>query len=292
MYFSDRRKIMNIGIETNRFANTRWGDEYYKKIKSFGFDCADFNMADTETFIYTASQAEADAFLKHERQLAENAGIKFSQVHGPWRWPAHDYEEADRAERMEKMKKSIRFTSLLGCKNWVVHPIMPHGIEEKSDPKKSKETWDINIIFMTELLKTAKEYDIVICLENMPMPNFSIGSYDEILKFVKTINDDNFKICLDTGHVSVYDDMTPAEAVRTLGNEIRVLHVHDNKFMQDLHLIPYFGIINWQDFSDALKEIHFDGVFNLETTPPGILPDEISEKMYVLYAEIAKNIIN
>ena len=40
------------------------------------------------------------------------------------------------------------------------------------------------------------------------------------------------------------------------------------------------------------KEIHFDGVFSLETVPPEILPDEISEKMYILYAEIAKNIIN
>ena len=91
-----------------------------KKIKEHGFSAVDFGMADTGTVIYTASQEESDAFLINEKRMAEEAGIIINQVHGPWRWPARDFEPEDRAERMEKMKKSIRATYVLGCKNWVI----------------------------------------------------------------------------------------------------------------------------------------------------------------------------
>ena len=33
---------------------------------------------------------------------------------------------------MEKMQKSIRLTALLGCKNWVIHPIIPIDWRDKN----------------------------------------------------------------------------------------------------------------------------------------------------------------
>lgn len=191
---------------------------------------------------------------------------------------------------MEKMKKSIYGTAILGCKNWVIHPIMPYGTMEK-DTEYTQNTWDMNLEFMSELLKTAKEYDVTICLENMPMPSFSIGSPTEILKFVRVMNDEHFKICLDTGHVAVYDGLTPADAVRELGNEIRVLHIHDNSGKVDQHLLPYFGIIDWKDFGRALKECEFEGVFSYETAPPSNLPTPIFEEMCILLVKLAKEIM-
>ena len=64
------------------------------------------------------------------------------------------------------MKKSIRAASILECKNWVIHPIMPFGVED-IDTGDAEKTWDMNVAFMKELLKTAKEYGVTICLENM-----------------------------------------------------------------------------------------------------------------------------
>ena len=104
---------MNIGISANMYKNAydRWGEERYKKMKEHGYSSIDFGMADTNSIIYTASQEESDAILLHEKELAEKAGIEISQVHGPWRWPAKDFSEEDRNERMEKMKKSNRATA-------------------------------------------------------------------------------------------------------------------------------------------------------------------------------------
>ncbi|MBO5060491.1 MAG: sugar phosphate isomerase/epimerase [Clostridia bacterium] len=284
---------MKIGIMfgADESAHKRWGDGCYKKLKEFGYSCIDYNLADTDAAFYTASQQDSDAMLLHERELIEAAGMEISQVHGPWRWPARDFTDEDRSERMEKMKKSIRMTSVLGCKNWVIHPIMPYGTQE-IDTEDAQKTWDMNLVFMRELLETAKEYDVTICFENMPMLKFSLAKPADILRFVKTINDEHFKICLDTGHVSVYQqELSLGDAVREMGSEIRVLHVHDNKVGWDLHLMPQYGIIDWDEFAKALGDINFGGVFSLETLPPAKLPSPLFEEMFALQAKIAEDII-
>lgn len=94
---------------------------------------------------------------------------------------------------MEKMKTSIRACSYMGCKNWVIHPIMPMGVNDRGI-ENEKKTRDMNKAFMTELLACAKEYGVVIRLENMPMTGFGIGYPLDILSFTEEMNDDNFKI--------------------------------------------------------------------------------------------------
>lgn len=283
---------MKLGIQTNLFDTTgygRWKEDMYKKLKEHGYSCTDYNMASTNQIIYTASQKEADDILLREKALAADAGIEITQVHGPWRFPPKDFTEEDRKERMEKMKKSIRATALLGCKNWVIHPIMPFGITE-TDTEDASKTWDFNAEFMNELLKTADEYDVTVCLENMPFLKFSLAKPEAVLQFVKMFNDEHLKICLDTGHVSVFDDLDIGNEVRRLGNEIRALHVHDNTFRIDLHMMPYFGKIDWKAFASALHDIGFNGCFSLETMPPRKLPDDIFEDMCKLLAGISAEI--
>ncbi len=279
---------MEIGICCEFYE--KWGEERYKKIKGHGYSYVDFGMANTEAPIYLCDNQEFEARLLYEKKLMNEAQIKISQVHGPWRWPAKDATKEEQEERMDKMKKSIYGTALLGCKNWVVHPIMPYGVQEK-DTKYAEQTWHMNYIFMSELLKTAKQYGVTICLENMPLTSFSLGSPSEVLKFVKTMDDENLKICLDTGHAAVYKETTPANAVRELGKEIRVLHIHDNNGIDDLHLLPYFGVIDWQDFGRALKEVEFQGVFSYEAFLPGKLPTPIFEEMSRLLVRLGREII-
>lgn len=271
---------MRIGISASSLdakGYGRFGNATYLKLKEHGFDCTDFDMADTKTSLYTETVSQAEATLCRERELAHAAGIEIHQVHGPWRWPPQDATEEDRKERMEKMKQSIYLTTVLGCKNWVVHPIMPLGLDDV-DTDDALRTWAMNFVFMEELLETAKAHDVTICLENMPMHKFSMSKPKEILNFVQQIGDDHFKICLDTGHVSVFPELDLAEETRKLGKEIRVLHVHDNRYNCDMHLNPYDGIIPWESFGNALRDIHFDGVFSLETLPGGKLPDALFEE--------------
>ncbi len=60
--------------------------------------------------------------------------------------------------------------------------------------------------------------------------------------------------CLDTGHAHVYEDNIEDD-ILMLGNDLKLLHVHDNIVMwNDEHLLPYQGTIQWDDFYSGLKK--------------------------------------
>lgn len=285
---------MKIGVGLNRLQRlkeySRWGDDCYKKMKEFGFSCVDYNMGNENHIIYTADEATADAYLLREKELSEQAGIEISQTHGPWRWPPKDDTAEARADWLNKMKQAVRATAVLGCKYCVVHPIMPFGIQEIGMPEADL-TWKMNLDFMREVVKTAVEYNVTVCLENMPMPRFSMGTPEAVLRFVREIDNEHLKICLDTGHVSVYgSDLNLADEVRRLGDYIKVLHVHDNKYGYDAHLIPGLGDTDWEAFAKALKDIGYKGVFSLETAPSPKWTDDIFAETSVSLVKIAQNI--
>ena len=145
---------MKIGVFTENLS--RWGEERYKMLKNIGYDCVDMGISEK---LLTLDEAEFIQTFSEWRRMAEDAGIEISQVHGPWRWPPEDSTPENRAERMEKMCSSIRATALLGCKHWVIHPIMPFGIEDLENGK-AQETWDLNLAFMKELSLLQQQTDL------------------------------------------------------------------------------------------------------------------------------------
>ncbi len=280
---------MKIGITSGSLR--KYDENNYKKMAEVGFLYADFDLADTETEWYMADEAQLAAMVANEKQKMTDAGITLNQIHGPWRWPPQDNTEEDRAERMEKMKKSIHIANLFGCRNWVIHPIMPNGTNDLDlGDDIIQNTWELNITFMRELLAYAKEQDVIICFENMPMPRFSIGSVADIMRVVREMNDDHFKVCLDTGHVNVFPGQTLYDAVKLIGSNLRVMHVHDNDGHGDQHKLPYFGTADWEGFGRALKEIGYTGVFSFETSPSWDMPDEVFDDTCRLMVKMAENL--
>ena len=62
---------MKIGMIVDEKGYGRFGDDKYKKLKEHGYDCADFDMSNTETPLYGASEEEAHLMLQKEKQLAK-----------------------------------------------------------------------------------------------------------------------------------------------------------------------------------------------------------------------------
>ena len=65
------------------------------------------------------------------------------------------------------------------------------------------------------------------------------------------------------------------EFIGTLGSRLKVLHLHDNDGISDLHQIPYtftrtrenLASTDWGGFLRGLGKIGFDGVLSFETAP-------------------------
>ena len=264
---------MKTGILWNPEYDTRAHLPELYEIKELGYDCVDFQcFCHTENDFF-GKPDEAEKLIKLVADTAADAGMIISQTHGPWRWPPQDATKEDRAERYEKMVRSLYGTAALGCTDMVIHPIMPFGDYQNPFPD---EFMEMNLEFFGRLTEEAVKAGVIIDFENMPMPALTLATPYQILDFVKRINSPNFRVCLDTGHCAVTKN-DPAEAVRAIGKEfLRVLHVHDNDGNGDFHWLPETGVINWKEFSAALHEIGFDGAFSLETdvNPKGLTQNE------------------
>ncbi len=263
---------MRIGIDPSSYFGYYKSHEIaYERIAAHGYNCVDAQfLCNTEQDIFQISESEFEKRMLAERALAESNGLTFSQSHGPWRWPPQDFTVEDRAERFEKMARSIRGTAYVGAEHFVIHCIMPYGCGSG----EARETQiAMNREFFGRLLQIAEEYRVVIDLENLPFPALPISRTNEVLDFVKAMNTPWMRMCLDTGHCSFYGD-SPAESVRLIGKDyLTTLHVHDNDGPCDRHWEPGKGIIDWADFSRALQEIGYDGVLSLETSVPGNVTD-------------------
>ena len=259
---------MKIGIASYAYIDPYGYEKGFEKLKRHGYDCVDYdcgkfpNFVNTEHEIFSVSESEFEKRLRAESELYKNAGIFINQTHGPWRYPPRDGSREERDERFEKMCKAIRGTAYLGCENIVVHPLMPFGSHSDAEPEAQ---WDINLEFMSRLAEVGREYGVTVCFENMPFRELPLSPVSEILRMVREINSDYFGVCLDTGHAAAIGE-SPADAVRLLGKKyLRVMHVHDNDGKRDYHWLPGTGVINWDDFSDALCEIEYGGALVLET---------------------------
>lgn len=278
---------MRIGIQSGAYFRLDTYAEGLDLMKKHGFDAVDLGwFANTETPLFTAGAAEYESRLRALRASADAAGVELWQAHGPWRYPPKDDTEADRAERYEKMARSLYGCAVLGCPHLVVHPMMPFGVKKDPDPERF---YEINFEYYSRLAEEAKRLDVTLCLENMPMPYLTLARTREILAFVKAVGNDHFRVCLDTGHAALF--CSPADDARLLGKEyLAVMHVHDNDGSGDRHDLPYTGVINWADYAASLKEIGYDGVFMLETAVKGHFPAEVLEYQRRGVAMIARQI--
>lgn len=277
---------LKIGI-----INTAYGvyelERAAEKIAAHGYDCIDYQgFINIETDFFRLSEEEFHAELLRQKTLFSSHGLEVSQAHAPWRTPK-DGDPEERRKWIDAMKKSIRGTHTLGCTRFIVHPLMPY-MDTAENPD---EVWQMNEAFLADLADYAKGYGITVCLENMPFPVFPIATVEDDLKMLSKLERDNLKICLDTGHAAIFNGSDVASAVRTVADKLEAVHIHDNMGKSDEHLIPGDGIIDWDAFAEALKEIGFDKVVSLEaSTDHGKYPEEEWERRDLALAETAKSI--
>ena len=260
----------------------------FARMKQHGYDCTDYQyLVDTENHVFAQDAAGFERLLTGVRRDAQNAGIEIYQAHGPWRWPPQDASPEERAERFEKMSRAIMGCEILGCPNFIIHPIMPFGDWQDPEPQK---LWEMNLEFFSRLCDVAKAHGRVICFENMPMTALSLSTPEQIMRFIKEINSPYMRMCLDTGHCSVFG-LSPADAVRMIGKEyLRALHVHDNDGRADRHMLPGQGVIDWEDFARALAEIGCECPVSIETSVSGKIPADERDAAERELANIAKKI--
>lgn len=245
------------------------------------------------------SQPHAEAL----RKRCDTLGLKTPQVHYPIctlnpqvKYPKFnpdmltDFAHASAARRefdLRCAEELMELCPILGIEVMVVHP---GGLMGWKDEDELRRIYDLNLQAMRRLAPIAARSNVIIALENMGKvcERQSWGAdFAQLIRLVDEVGTPNVGICLDTSHANYMKVDIPA-AVRQVGHRLVATHISDNLGTHDDHLFPYGGRINWIPVVDALRQVGYRRLFNLEIPGENRCPLEVIR----LKARYAKQLLD
>lgn len=282
--------MIGIGVQTKNVINDDCPETGFVLLKQTGFSFADFSLngylmntslyqSKLNTF-FDQSVQELEQFFAPHKQGAKAAGIVINQMHMPYPiYVPRAEQEINNYLRNQVVPKSMAICHYFNCKYIVIHGFkLAHFLG--SEAQEWKETAKL----IDAIATMAKEMGITICIENL---YDSIGGHHvegpccNAGKAVQRIDAFNEKykaevlgFCFDTGHANLVG-IDFERFLTTLGDRIKVLHIHDNDGISDLHQIPFTfsktrenrSSTDWDGFIRGLRNIKFDKVLSFETAP-------------------------
>lgn len=278
--------MIKIGIKSSAYFGLEDFESGLKTMKEHGYNAVDYQeFSNIKSPLYSMNDEEFCKFLGKVSASAQKNGVEIYQLHAIWPTAGDDTPEGIAAS-LQYFNRSIFGAKLLGCKRVVVHPRLPYGWSGGTE----EECFRDNVDLLTSLLPAAKEHGITVCLENMPFKKGqTFSTMREWIAILDAVNDPHVKACLDTGHLNVMGE-EPYAAVKALGERLEAMHVHDNRWELDMHLIPYQGTLDWNALIRGLRDIGFQGCVSLETCISASTPNCVKDGLQVALCNLAHNI--
>lgn len=282
--------MLQLGVQTKNVVNDEHPEEGFALLKRAGFSCADFSLngylLNTDIYqstlnrFFDASVSELERFFASHKQGAKAAGITIHQIHMPYPIYVPAGEKKVNAYLWNEVApKSMAVCAFLECPFLVVH-----GFKLARFLGSEDREWEETEKFIDSIAPMAKEMGITICIENLYDGiggHLLEGPCCDVAKAAERIDRINEKyraevlgFCFDTGHANLVG-IDFERFIIGLGERLKVLHIHDNDGISDLHQIPFTfaktrenkSSTDWEGFIRGLKQIRFQGTLSFETAP-------------------------
>lgn len=208
---------------------------------------------------------------------ARELDMMFQSIHAPWDKAADFWhgDETKGKEAIDELKLCIDDCVLAGTPILVVHPFI--GFE-------SHNPTQIGLQRFAQVVDYAREKGIKIAVENVEGEEY----LDALMAHFQ--NDDTVGFCWDSGHEMCYNHSQ--DLLEKYGDRLLCTHLNDNlgikaydgtiTWLDDLHLLPFDGIADWEDNVKRLKRCNFREILTFELTiksKPGRHENDIYTQM-------------
>lgn len=150
-----------------------------------------------------------------------------------------------REASLEETVATVKAANHLDIGTVTVHPgissMALSGVEERT-VRNAKES-------MKALDGIADEYGVTLAIENMPDMPFFLGRTASQL--AEIIDGTDLSVCFDIGHANTMGQIDAM--IKTFGDRIANIHIHDNNGKRDEHLTIGDGIIDFEELIPKLS---------------------------------------
>jgi sugar phosphate isomerase/epimerase len=155
-----------------------------------------------------------------------------------------------RFEAVARMKMAIDAARALDTRIVVIHPTDRFSVDEtKARIGAAKDS-------LRELSRYAAARNIRLAVENLASP-LSMQVFEAVLEYLPDLG-----ICYDTSHALISRDLFGV--VGRYCERIIAVHLSDNRGKSDDHLLPFEGIMPWEEFAYYLSRMKNLSCFMLE----------------------------
>ena len=237
------------------------GEDFYDKLeeaKKLGFDYIDFDIASA----WNRLETEKKYYRDIEKGIAavKKAGMKINAVHLSFgkRWDPAEKWSFRRKKNVERLVAIIHRLNPHGPFLYVLHGSF-EPIPDRSREKRIK-------YLLASLKEICAATENTVCLEILPRTCL-LNTAKEAVEILDRAGEKNLKICLDTNH---FLQEKTEDAIPVLAGRIATTHVSDHDYVDERHLFPGEGKIDWNAVLAALEKTGYNGVFNYELRYPSL----------------------
>lgn len=211
-------------------------------------------------FTWTGKEAER-VFVKKIKE----EGLILQSIHAPYDRSDKLWEsEEEGGAEVQRLIACIQDTASWGCKTVIMHAVV--GMERVIPTRKEQERGLRNFQTIFDAAKTA---GVIVAMENT--------EGEEYLDLVLTRfrKHPNVRFCIDTGHEMCYD--YGHDLIGKYADLLFCTHLNDNlgmtgnsiTWLDDLHLLPFDGVADWEKIAFRLKSANYRGDFTYEVKLEG-----------------------
>ena len=258
---------MKLVTSSNRIFRSFGEQEGLRILKEAGYDALDLTLTRLSTDpSFRFCNEDWREYAEQVARWSKDLDIPFLMSHPPFEFNWENPNELE--ERFFPLTiKALEISAIVGAEIAIVHPYT-FGENQYNQ----KEIFETNMNIYRRLLPVAKNLGVKIALENMyrrdEKRNIFVpcvcGTPEQFNSYIDALDSEYIVACLDLGHCSVVG-IEAQDFIRAMGSDrIQALHVSDNDYIHDIHTLPGFGKMNWDEILKALADIGYRGHFTFE----------------------------
>ena len=211
-------------------------------------------------FVWTGTDADLGIVkkIKDERLVLQSVHAPYERLDKLWESDKEGEEESRR------LIHCIRDAASWGCSVVIMHAII--GMQRIAPDCKDKKRGLRNF---QKIFDAAQEAGVVVAMENTEGEEY----LDHVFSMFR--GHPNVRFCIDTGHEMCYD--YGHDLIGKYADLLFCTHLNDNigmtgkaiTWMDDLHLLPFDGVADWEKIASRLRSANYCGDFTYEVKLEG-----------------------
>lgn len=217
-----------------------------------------------------------DTEFRKNPEIARNIGLLVENIHAPFYHVNNIW-----LDNVDGCAITEYFLTLIDeCAIYEIPTIVIHPSSGNNPPLYNQ----IGLNRFKRIIDRAEQKNINVAFENM-------RKYEYLTYVLNNIDSKRAGLCFDSGHHHYWSP--DYDLLKQYGSRLMALHLHDNNRIDDQHLLPFDGTIDWTNTMHALANANYNGAISLEVENIGyenLLPEEFlrvaferAQKLELLY---------